>query len=57
MSKSNSRIRAVDMVEVIKITHFEGAGTEADLNRLVTEYWLPDGKRIAFIDPILDDAD
>lgn len=45
--KSKSRIRSVRILQVIAIEVCVGEGTDKNPNRLITEYWTMDGKKMA----------
>lgn len=47
-----SNVRTVEMMEVIRVTHYEGEGTEANPGRLVQSYYGMDGALLARDDPM-----
>lgn len=42
----DKKIKNVNIVKVIKITKLVGEGTENNPNRIISEYWTMDGKKI-----------
>lgn len=49
-----NNIDSVEIVELVKIKHTIGNGTEENPSREIVEYWTKDGDFIFLLDPIKD---
>lgn len=49
-------VLAVRVMVVVEVKAARGSGSAEDPVRVVTEYWSPDGKRLAEADPVTADV-
>lgn len=54
MSARPTPLDSAKVIQVIQTVTAKGNGTEQNPNRLVTEYWSLDGKRLAVNDPLYE---
>ena len=51
------KVREVEIIPVIRITHTRGLGTRDSVFREVTTYWTLDGEKLFEIDPYSDERE
>ena len=56
MSKNYMSTTRAKMISVIEVKSVIGTGTQEDVSREVTDYFLPEGQLIAHIDPCDEDT-
>lgn len=56
MSKDYMSTTRAKMISVIEVKSVIGTGTQEDVSREVTDYFLPEGQLIAHIDPCDEDT-